>query len=49
MRRDSSNALYRKALARYVHMATTSGVAQAVFPEGGLTRDGRCARPSSGS
>ena len=40
VRRDSSNPLYRKVLARYVHMATASGVAQAVFPEGGLTRDG---------
>ena len=35
VRRDSSNPLYRKVLARYVHMATASGVAQAVFPEGG--------------
>jgi glycerol-3-phosphate O-acyltransferase len=40
VRRDSSNPLYRKVLARYVHLATASGVAQAVFPEGGLTRDG---------
>ncbi|HEY1246179.1 MAG TPA: 1-acyl-sn-glycerol-3-phosphate acyltransferase, partial [Hyphomicrobiaceae bacterium] len=40
VRRDSSNPLYRKVLARYVHMATASGVAQALFPEGGLTRDG---------
>ena len=48
VRRDSSNALYRKVLARYVHMATTSGVAQAVFPEGGLTRDGSLRRPKLG-
>ena len=34
VRRDSSNPLYRKVLARYVHMATASGVAQAVFPGG---------------
>ena len=26
VRRDSSNPLYRKVLARYVHMATASGV-----------------------
>ncbi len=48
VRRDSSNALYRKLLARYVHMATTSGVAQAVFPEGGLTRDGSLRPPKLG-
>ena len=48
VRRDSSNPLYRKVLARYVHMATASGVAQAVFPEGGLTRDGRLRPPKLG-
>jgi glycerol-3-phosphate O-acyltransferase len=48
VRRDSSNLLYRKVLARYVHMATASGVAQAVFPEGGLTRDGRLRPPKLG-
>jgi glycerol-3-phosphate O-acyltransferase len=41
VRRDSSEPLYRKVLARYVHMATAAGVTQAMFPEGGLTRDGR--------
>lgn len=40
IRRDHSNPLYRKVLARYVQMATQAGVVQAVFPEGGLTRDG---------
>ena len=48
VRRDSSNPLYRKVLARYVHMATASGVAQAVFPEGGLTRDGSLRPPKLG-
>ena len=48
VRRDSSNALYRKVLARYVHMATASGVTQAVFPEGGLTRDGKLRPPKLG-
>jgi glycerol-3-phosphate O-acyltransferase len=48
VRRDSSNPLYRKTLARYVHMATASGVAQAVFPEGGLTRDGSLRPPKLG-
>jgi glycerol-3-phosphate O-acyltransferase len=48
VRRDSSNPLYRKVLARYVHMATASGVTQAVFPEGGLTRDGTLRPPKLG-
>jgi glycerol-3-phosphate O-acyltransferase len=48
VRRDSSNLLYRRVLARYVHMATTSGVTQAVFPEGGLTRDGKLRPPKLG-
>src|SRR5207244_1086033 len=48
VRRDSSNALYRKVLARYVHMATASRVTQAVFPEGGLTRDGKLRPPKLG-
>ena len=41
VRRDSGEPLYRKVLARYVHMAVAGGLAQAMFPEGGLTRDGR--------
>lgn len=41
VRRDSRNPLYRKVLERYVAMATEAGVPQAVFPEGGLSRDGR--------
>lgn len=40
IRRSSGNELYRRVLARYVAMATREGVTQAVFPEGGLTRDG---------
>ena len=40
IRRKSRNPLYRCVLARYVQMATEGGVAQAIFPEGGLTRDG---------
>ena len=39
--RNSRNVLYRKVLERYVHMATEEGVCQAVFPEGGLTKDGK--------
>ncbi len=41
IRRNSRNGLYRKVLARYVQMATAAGVTQAMFPEGGLSRDGR--------
>jgi glycerol-3-phosphate O-acyltransferase len=48
VRRRSRNALYRKVLERYVQMATASGVTQAIFPEGGLTRDGRLAAPRLG-
>ena len=48
IRRDSRDALYRKVLARYVQMATAAGVVQAVFPEGGLSRDGRLRPPKFG-
>lgn len=41
IRRDARNTLYRRVLARYVAMATAAGVTQALFPEGGLSRDGR--------
>lgn len=41
IRRNSRNVLYRKVLARYVQMATAEGATQAVFPEGGLSLDGR--------
>jgi glycerol-3-phosphate O-acyltransferase len=46
--RDSREGLYRKVLARYVHMATAAGVTQAIFPEGGLSRDGRLRPPKFG-
>ncbi len=41
IRRNARNVLYRRVLARYVAMATAAGVTQAVFPEGGLSRDGK--------
>lgn len=41
IRRNARNSLYRKVLARYVQMATEAGVTQAMFPEGGLSRDGK--------
>jgi glycerol-3-phosphate O-acyltransferase len=48
VRRNSRNALYRRVLERYVGLATRAGVCQAVFPEGGLTRDGRLREPRLG-
>jgi glycerol-3-phosphate O-acyltransferase len=48
IRRNSANPLYRRVLGRYVHMATEQGVTQAVFPEGGLSHDGRLREPRLG-
>ncbi|MEM7684647.1 MAG: 1-acyl-sn-glycerol-3-phosphate acyltransferase [Pseudomonadota bacterium] len=48
IRRRSRDALYRKVLARYVRMATDAGVTQAIFPEGGLSRDGKLQPPKLG-
>ena len=48
VRRNSKDPLYRKVLERYVAMATAAGVTQAVFPEGGLSRDGRLRAPRLG-
>lgn len=41
IRRRYLSPLYRRVLARYVQMATHEGVTQAIFPEGGLSLDGR--------
>jgi glycerol-3-phosphate O-acyltransferase len=48
VRRSSGDPLYRRVLERYIHMATSSGVTQAVYPEGGLSRDGRLRQPKLG-
>ena len=48
VRRNSRDALYRKVLERWVAMATEAGVTQAVFPEGGLSRDGLLRPPKVG-
>jgi glycerol-3-phosphate O-acyltransferase len=48
VRRNSRDELYRRVLERYIAMATEAGVPQAVFPEGGLTRDGRIRDPRLG-
>lgn len=48
VRRNSRNVLYRRVLERYVNLATRAGVCQAVFLEGGLTRDGKLREPKQG-
>ena len=48
VRRNSGNPLYRKILERYINMSTRAGVCQAVFPEGGLSKDGRLREPRLG-
>lgn len=48
VRRNSGNKLYRKVLERYVNMSTRAGVCQAVFLEGGLTKNGKLQEPRLG-
>jgi glycerol-3-phosphate O-acyltransferase len=48
IRRRPDRPLYRRVLARYVQMATSEGVTQAIFPEGGLSLDGRTGEPKLG-
>jgi glycerol-3-phosphate O-acyltransferase len=48
VRRNSGDPLYRAVLQRYVQFATESGICQAVFPEGGLSRDGNLRAPKMG-
>jgi len=48
VRRNSGDPLYRMVLQRYVQMATEGGVPQAMYPEGGLTIDGRLREPKLG-
>jgi glycerol-3-phosphate O-acyltransferase len=48
VRRNSNSPIYRRVLERYVHMATEAGVAQAMYPEGGLSRDGKLREPKLG-
>jgi len=47
-RNSGTNPLYRRILERYVQMATEEGVCQAVFLEGGLSRDGLLHEPKFG-
>jgi len=48
VRRNSRNPLYRKVLERYINISTRAGVCQAVFLEGGLTKDGAVREPRLG-
>ena len=48
VRRNSGDPLYRMVLQRYVQMATAGGVPQAMYPEGGLTVDGKLRPPKLG-
>ena len=48
VRRGSGNPLYRRVLERWVQMATEAGMVQVVFPEGGLSRDGKLREPKIG-
>lgn len=48
VRRNSGNTLYRRVLERYVNLATRAGVCQAVFLEGGLSKDGAMRQPRLG-
>lgn len=48
VRRDSRDPLYRKVLSRFVTLAVAGGLTQAMFPEGGLTRDGKLRPPKLG-
>jgi glycerol-3-phosphate O-acyltransferase len=48
VRRGSGDVLYRRVLERYVQMAVDGGAVQAIFPEGGLSRDGLLRQPRVG-
>ncbi|HUL03371.1 MAG TPA: 1-acyl-sn-glycerol-3-phosphate acyltransferase [Gemmatimonadales bacterium] len=48
IRRQFREPLYHAVLERYVQLITRNGVTQGVFPEGGLTRDGRLRPPKLG-
>ena len=40
IRRDSQSRLYKRVLARYLHIMVNAHMPQGIFLEGGLTRDG---------
>ncbi len=48
IRRRYREPLYHTVLERYVQLITRNGVTQGIFPEGGLTRDGKLRPPKIG-
>jgi glycerol-3-phosphate O-acyltransferase len=48
VRRGSGDVLYRRVLECYVQIAIEGGSVQAIFPEGGLSRDGLLRPPKIG-
>ena len=48
VRRGYKEDLYHKVLERYVQLSSRHGVAQAIFPEGQITRDGHLLPPKLG-
>jgi len=48
VRRKFREPLYHTVLERYVQLITRNGVTQAIFPEGGLSRDGTLRPPKLG-
>ena len=46
--RDADHELYKRVLAAYIRVSAGSGLHQAVFPEGELSRDGRMSEPKLG-
>ena len=48
IRRRYREPLYHAVLEQYVQLITRNGVTQGIFPEGGLTRDGRLQRGKVG-
>jgi len=48
IRRRFREPLYHAVLERYVQLITRNGVTQGIFPEGGLSRDGRLRPPKLG-
>ncbi|HJS42425.1 MAG TPA: 1-acyl-sn-glycerol-3-phosphate acyltransferase [Gemmatimonadales bacterium] len=48
VRRKFREPLYHTVLERYVRLITRNGVTQGIFPEGGLSRDGKLRPPKLG-
>ena len=48
IRRKFREPLYHTVLERYVQLITRNGVTQGIFPEGGLSRDGKLRPPKLG-